>query len=131
MSLRCAGVAIVFCSWIAISNHCAFAAIATTIGSTQSACPFHSKPAKQTQQNAQVQCCKILRAVVFAKTKSWARDDANFSDLDLRVDQCALMAPSLRPPAPLLLDTGPPGPNSFAELILQWSLFAHAPPSLA
>src|SRR4029077_20743020 len=59
-SLRCAGVAIVFCSWIAISNHCAFAAIATTIDSTQSACPFHSKPAKEKQQSSQVQCCKIL-----------------------------------------------------------------------
>jgi hypothetical protein len=28
----------------------------------------------------------------------------------------------------LPLDTGPPGARSFAELILQRSLFAHAPP---
>jgi len=32
--------------------------------------------------------------------------------------------------APLLLDTGPPGARSFAELILQQSLLAHAPPVL-
>jgi hypothetical protein len=33
-----------------------------------------------------------------------------------------------RAAAPLLLDTGPPGAFSFAELILQRSLLAHAPP---
>jgi hypothetical protein len=36
----------------------------------------------------------------------------------------------LRAVAPLLLDTGPPGAFSFAELILQQSLLAHAPPVL-
>jgi hypothetical protein len=129
-SLRCAGVAIVFCSWIAISNHCAFAAIATTIGSTQSACPFHSKPAKEKQQSSQLQCCKILRAVALAKTKSWARDDGNFSDLDFRIEECALVASSSHTRAPLMLNTGPPDARSFAELILQRSLLAHAPPFL-
>jgi hypothetical protein len=32
---------------------------------------------------------------------------------------------------PLFLDTGPPDAHSFAELILQRSLLAHAPPSPA
>jgi len=127
--LRCAGVAIAICSWTAISNHCAVAAIATKTDSTQSACPFHSKPAKQKQQTSQVQCCKILRAVALAKTKSWARDDANFSAVDLCLHERALIARSLST-LPLLLDTGPPGARSFAELILQRSLFAHAPPFL-
>jgi len=126
--LRCAGIAVVICSWIAISNHCAFAAIATKTGSAQAACPFHSKPIKHKDQAAQVQCCKVLRAVVLAKTKSWARDDGKFSGVDLYVDERALIACSLRALAPLLLDTGPPGARSFAELILQRSLLAHAPP---
>jgi hypothetical protein len=130
-TVRSAAVLLAICSWFAISNHCAFAALATKTESAQTGCPFHSKPAKQTQQNAQVQCCKILRAVLFAKTKGWARDDTNFSDLDPLADQCPLMAPSLRPWAPLSLDTGPPGADSFAELVLQRSLFANAPPSLA
>jgi hypothetical protein len=130
-TLRCASVAIVICSWIAISNHCAFAAIATTIGSTQSACPFHSKPAKEKQQSSQVQCCKILRAVALAKTKSWARDDAKVSGVDLCLNDCALIAPSPHPRTLSLLDTGPPSARSFAELILQRSLLAHAPPFLA
>ena len=123
-------VAITICSWIAISNHCAFAAITTTADSTQAACPFHSKPAKQKEQTAQVQCCKILRAVAFAQSKSWARD-TSFSDVDLYAEQRALIVCSLGALAPLLLDTGPPAAHSFAELILQQSLFAHAPPSLA
>jgi hypothetical protein len=127
--VRSASVAIAICSWIAISNHCAFAAIATTIDSTQSACPFHSKPAKQ--QSSQVQCCKILRGIVFAQSKVWARDDAKFSDSVLCTEKSAAFASSSRTLVPLFLDTGPPGTRSFAELILQRSLLAHAPPFFA
>jgi len=128
--MRWAVVAIVVCSWIAISNHCAFAALAAKTELAQAACPFHSKPAKQKQQTAQVQCCKILRAVVLAKTKRWARDDADFSDVDLRGEEFALVALLSNAQASSSLDTGPPDAHSFAELILQQSLFAHAPPSL-
>src|SRR5438876_543240 len=120
--MRCAGVAIAICSWIAISNHCAFAAIATKTESAQATCPFHSKPAKQKQQPSQLQCCKILRAVVLIKTKSWARDDANFSDVDVRPHGFALIALRTNTHAALRLDTGPPDAHSFAELILQQSL---------
>ena len=130
-STRCAVVLIAISSWFAISNHCAFAAVATKTDSAQSACPFHSKPAKQKQEPSQLQCCKILRAVVFAQTKSWARDDAKSFDVDLRVEEFVLVEflPNAR--ASSSLDTGPPGARSFAELILQRSLLAHAPPHLA
>ena len=120
--------AITICSWIAVCNHCAFAAVAKEIDKAQDECPFHSKPTKQKEQSSQVQCCKILRAIVFAKTKDWARDDAKFCDANFPVQACALVAYSTRAVAPLLLDTGPPGAFSFAELILQQSLPAHAPP---
>jgi hypothetical protein len=126
--IRSVGVVIAICSWIAVSNHCAFAAVASEIDKAQTECPFHSKPAKQKEQSSQVQCCKILRAVVFAKTKGWARDDAKFCDAIFPVKTCAFVVYSSRPVAPLLLDTGPPGAFSFAELILQSSLLAHAPP---
>jgi hypothetical protein len=130
-SIRCVGVAISVCSWIAISNHCTFAAIATQSDSAKATCPFHSKPAKQKQQSSQAQCCKTLRAVVLAQSKSWARDRADFCNVDSYAEERTLIVCSLRTPAPLLLDTGPPGSRSFAELILQQSLFANAPPSLA
>ena len=127
---RYAGVAIAICSWIAISNHCAFAAVASEIDKTQTECPFHSKPAKQKEQSSQVECCKVLRAVVSAKDKAWARDDAKFSDAALSVEKSAAFASWLRTLVPLFLDTGPPESRSFAELILQRSLLAHAPPFL-
>jgi len=130
-SMRCVGVAIAICSWIALSNHCAFAAVASEIDKAQTECPFHSKPAKQKEQSSQVQCCKILRAVVFAKTKDWARNDAKFCDANFPVQAGVFVAYSLRAVAPLLLDTGPPRHAfSFVELILQRSLLAHAPPIL-
>ena len=130
-SIRWAIVAIAICSWLAISNHCAFAAVATKTDSVQTECPFHSTPAKQKQEPSQLQCCKVLRAVVFAQTKSWARDDAKFFDVELRVEEFVFVEflPNAR--ASSSLDTGPPGACSFAELILQRSLLAHAPPSLA
>lgn len=130
-SARCVIVAITICSWLAITNHCAFAALGTKTGSVQSECPFHSKPAKQKEQSSQIQCCKILRAVVLAKAKSWARDDAKFSDVDLRVEEFTLIALQRSARVPLFLDTGPPAAHSFAELILQRSLLVHAPPYLA
>jgi len=126
--VRSASVAIAICSWFAISNHCAFAAVATKTDSVQTECPFHSTPAKQKQEPSQLQCCKILRAVVFAQTKSWARDDAKFFDVDLCVEEFALVALLPNAQASSSLDTGPPDAHSFAELILQRSLFAHAPP---
>src|SRR6184192_3861436 len=89
---RSVTVAIAICSWLTISNHCAFGAIADRGRETPSACPFHSEPVKPQPQPSGTQCCKILRAVVPMVTKSWARDDARFSGVDLRVDEFALVA---------------------------------------
>ena len=127
---RCTAVAIAICSWIAVSNHCAFAAVASEIDKAQTECPFHSKPSKQ-KESSRVQCCKVLRAVVFAKTKDWARDDAQFCDAKFPLQEGPFVVYPSRTVAPLLLDTGPPGAFSFAELILQQSLLAHAPPFVA
>jgi hypothetical protein len=125
---RSAGVAIAICSWVAISNHCAFAAVASETHKAQTECPFHSKPAKQKKQSSQVQCCRVLRAIVSAQSKAWARDDGRFCTAVLFIDESARFAASLRALVPLLVDTGPPKSRSFAELILQGSLLAHAPP---
>src|SRR5258708_18891049 len=99
---RSAAVAIAICSWIAVSNHCAFAAAASEMHKAQTECPFHSKPAKQKEQSSQVQCCKILRAVVFAKTKDWARNDSKFCDAKFLVQAAAFVVYSSRAVAPLL-----------------------------
>jgi|ERR1051325_10277964 hypothetical protein len=129
---RYACVAIAICSWIAISNHCAFAAVASEMHKAQTECPFHSKPANQKEQSSQVQCCRVLRAIVAAQSKAWARDDAKFSNANFPVEAEAFVVPLLRTVTPLLLDTGPPlRAFSFAELILQRSVLVHAPPFVA
>ena len=129
-SVRGAIVVVAICSWFALSNHCAFAALATKTHSVQAGCPFHSKPKEKPSTGAQ--CCKILRAVAPVVTKSWVRDDANFSGVDFCAEERAGGAEHLRIVLALSShDTGPPGLRSFAELILQRSLLAHAPPSLS
>jgi hypothetical protein len=122
-------VAVAICSWFAISNHCAFAALATNTDAASHACPFHSKPKEKPSPG--VQCCKILRAVASVATKSWARDDAKFLNAGEYWSDALTIAGWQTARAPLFLDTGPPEEQSFAELILQRSLFAHAPPFLA
>jgi hypothetical protein len=126
---RCLIIAIAICSWFAISNHCVFAALATNSPPSRE-CPFHSKPKEKPSTGAQ--CCKILRAVASVPAKSWSRDDTKLSDGDACRDAYALTsAYSQQTLVPLSLDTGPPRVRSFAELILQRSLLAHAPPSVA
>lgn len=122
-------VVVAICSWFTISNHCAFAALATKTDSVKAGCPFHSKSAKQEKQSTGAQCCKILRAIASVATKSWARDDATFSNTNLGTEELVLIAPLRKRLTSSALDTGPPGKTSFAELI--GSLLAHAPPSLA
>ncbi|PYK18994.1 MAG: hypothetical protein DME55_05525 [Verrucomicrobia bacterium] len=128
-SARGAIVAVAICSWFAISNHCAFAALATRTDAASHGCPFHSKPKEKPSAGAQ--CCKILRAVASVPAKAWARDDTNLSDADDYGGERALAIAYLQTAlVPLSLDTGPPGVRSFAELILQRSLLDHAPPVL-
>ena len=122
-------VVVAICSWFAISNHCAFAALTTKTVPVQTGCPFHSK--SKEKPSTEAQCCKILRAVSPVTAKSWARDDAKFSFADSYNEERALTTAYSQTTLMLLsLDTGPPGARSFAELILQRSLLAHAPPVL-
>jgi hypothetical protein len=122
-------VVVAICSWFAISNHCAFAALSTRTEPVQNGCPFHSKPKEKPSPGAQ--CCKILRAVAPVTAKNWARDDAKFSfDYSYHGENASTIAYSQTTLVLLSFDTGPPGARSFAELILQRSLLAHAPPVL-
>ena len=119
------GIALVtILSWLAISNHCAFSAIVTKKDTARSGCPFHSRPTPQ-KQSAGIQCCKILRAVVPTIEKSWLRN-ADFSDVNFYFEEFALSANSRNASSLLLLDNGPPGTTSFAQLV--GSMLAHAPP---
>ena len=137
MTLRGATVALVAVSWLAVSNHCALglAAIETNSSDAVSA-PAHDccasgvagqpKPAKDPA----TPCCKTLQALSVSPAKSFEASVTMFFGGPL-----ACRAPTIAPPrvavvAYCLLNTGPPGGNSFAESVLQWSLLAHAPPFL-
>ena len=115
-------------SWLAISNHCAFAAVSAP-KSAADACPMHPQPAQQKQSSALV-CCKILKAPGTQATIKAAvpRVQQLFPDY-ARYCGLLMVQPDFEPLF-LALDTGPPGINSFAESVLQRSLLAHAPPSL-
>jgi hypothetical protein len=122
-------VALAICSWIAISNHCAIRAITTTTDTTQSGCPFHSKPAKPQPQPAGTECCKILRAVSTTPAKILAPAIVDLVHVDLALASPVVFAPPKISFLHATLDTGPPGTTSFVELI--GSMRAHAPPSRA
>jgi hypothetical protein len=126
--MRYVVVAELVCSWLAISNHCAITAVTAQSKDAPSECPFHSKPKKQ--QPVVQQCCKTLRAVVTKGATGWARADASFAIVNLDVSLAIVLADAHNT-APLLLDTGPPDAATFAELVLQRSLLAHAPPARA
>jgi hypothetical protein len=89
-------------------------------------CPMHSAPAKK-KPVSKTPCCKDLRAVV-AKILNKATPFASQS-----VGRFDYAAENFRVPPQVVfeiggLDTGPPGCLSFAELVLQESMRAHAPP---
>jgi hypothetical protein len=119
---RCLTVAITICSWLAISNHCALQAFAAKTNSNQSACPFHSKPAKS--KTNPTECCKILRATSNLPAKTLVPTIVDLASADFF--DLVVAAPRKISFAPATLDTGPPGKTSFAEL--NRSMRAHAPP---
>jgi hypothetical protein len=120
-------VAITICSWIALSNHCAFSAVVAKTTQIAGGCPFHSKPAKPQQKPEGTACCKILRATAVSSVKvvTPAVIDAAVPGFQ----ELAAFSPPKISIEPVTLDTGPPGKTAFAE----WnrSMHAHAPPLIA
>jgi hypothetical protein len=120
-------------SWLVASNHCTLTVAASEEKVAQSECPFHSHPSKPAKQNdsSDQPCCKILRAVTTSPAKKLAPTVVDRADVDLDGARLIVSLPAKISFGPVVLDTGPPGPNSFAELVLQRSILAHAPPSRA
>jgi len=126
--LRSIAVLLTIFSWLAISNHCALAAISGPQPAAD-ACPMHSHPAKQKQGSALV-CCKILKATGAQATIKPAVPQVQTLPPDRAHFSLLVVGRSDFQPLFLALDTGPPGISSFAESVLQRSILAHAPPSL-
>jgi hypothetical protein len=133
-SIAAPAVIVALIAWFGVSNHCALDAIARqkTI-SMGDCCPFHShpiKPQNQRQSDAQP-CCKILRAIVANSVKDPARIVIDLTDVEIPFAKLVVVARPKISFTSVALDTGPPGAFSFAQLVLQRSLRAHAPPFLA
>lgn len=133
IALRAPMAVLAALAWLAVSNHCALAAVKGSVEmiaapTCHGAHDGHA-PAKQKKEG-DVECCKILRATLPSLAKNLAAPPA--SNLTVQVWFIALVGMSFERPRlilPLELDTGPPESASFAERVLQRSLLAHAPPA--
>ncbi len=131
--LRLPVVLIGILAWLAISNHCALAALPGTAKAPMASChssPLNHSPARPDRERG-MECCKVLRATLL-----------KFSDKSVAFDALAFLSHNyvvgilpVTDEAHLTRiiewDTGPPGLGSFVESVLQRSILAHAPPSLA
>jgi hypothetical protein len=128
MTRRWVTVLLTITAWILLSNHCALGLSGTVVssGSETGGCPMHSAPAKE-KPAANLPCCKELRAVGTQIVKSVAAVAKELVGSRDYVAEDFLPPPRLTIEA-FALDTGPPGAFSFAELVLQRSFLAHAPP---
>jgi len=136
-SLRWLVVTISMAAWFVASNHCVLAArpTVTSVGKASTGCPMHAQK-QQTPTPSKgkgcgdLPCCKNLQATATTAAKTvakpmWLGLLQPFFALSLTIVDAD--TPSILQ----ILDNGPPGNKSFAELVLQRSILAHAPPSVA
>jgi hypothetical protein len=122
-------------AWFSISNHCALGALIAS-QTHFAAAPMHchgsqSAPPKKSGDE-DMPCCKVLRATVTANVQTPVTEESGLAAAQsLFISALLSLDDGYVQPLPEEIDTGPPFLSSFAELILQRSLLAHAPPVLA
>ena len=134
LAVRVAVSLIAILAWLAASNHCAIGATDPSHVANAPAhahCPGHHS-SHEGDRGDEMECCKSFPPASVDAGKNLVSYDSNFFVLQLYLVS-ALLAPesSASDLRPLELDTGPPFSFSFVESVLQRSLLAHAPPSLA
>lgn len=128
-------VALLACSWLAVSNHCALAALHATQSNESSeihcAMSGMTKPGSQKKPDGpqSMECCKSLRAIPAKSLKAAAPLLTQVLPFAFVVGLLDLRSPSTT--ASGILGTGPPPAASFSDLVLQRSILAHAPPLFA
>ena len=120
-------------SWFALVNHCELAAATPPKPRQEHSCCEKDKGAERApvkdNQHSRIECCKAGHPAIASIVET-----AVSSDLS-SVPHADLIASVVFPDTPpsgtiLELDTGPPFASSFAEVVLQQSILAHAPPYL-
>ena len=131
--LRLATVVVMTISWLALVDHCELAAAtAPKPAQTHSCCGkvnVGDKAPLKDHQHKSIACCKGGHPAISPIAKKPVKKDfsstAHFYVIALVPfpdDSSATAVPKL--------DTGPPFAGSFAEVVLQRSILAHAPPYL-
>jgi hypothetical protein len=120
-------------AWFFISNHCVLAefkaAPKAEASCHQDCCGDQSHGKSKSESGSE--CCKTLHATLVVAKKLVGYDTSLFA---LQPYFVAAVILANEPKGTLRggeLDTGPPFAKTFAELTLQRSILAHAPPSLA
>ncbi|MDQ6764874.1 MAG: hypothetical protein M3Z22_02050 [Verrucomicrobiota bacterium] len=127
-------VAVASLAWLAVSNHCAIAAVEGAAKVSMAGCHGMSgdkqMPAKH-DRGSSVECCKVLRATLLTLSSNLAAHDTFTFALHDYVIGILPLVDGPQTSCVIEWDTGPPGLGSFAESVLQRSILAHAPPVLA
>ncbi len=115
--------------WLVATNHCALGLMRN--GRTAMECPGHphSADAEHGPKPASLSaCCQTIQGAVFAGLEMDAKPSLHALLLPFFGVALISTAESDLPPLVAALDTGPPFCESFAETVLQRSLFGNAPP---
>jgi hypothetical protein len=132
-SFRCFVVVASMGAWFAASNHCALAVKNGVHEAVGSECPMHAHkqhaPLPEKGNGCgDLPCCKRLQANIVPTGKTMARPMWSGALQTFFLPAFSLVDAQKRILSPIL-DTGPPRENTFAELVLQRSILAHAPPA--
>ena len=131
--LRFATVAVTALSWVALVNNCELAAATTPKpAQTHSCCKSDhvgDKAPVNGNQHKSIECCKGWYPAIAPIAKKAAGKDFSFIAHSYFIERVAFRDASAST-AILELDSGPPFASSFAEIVLQRSILAHAPPYL-
>ena len=116
-------------AWLHISNHCALALLVPSPDpAVHQHCHSDADDSDKKQSEETLPCCNILRAVVAQTLETGINIDKLWQPADYEAVVPAGLIVFDHTTDANELDTGPPFAASFAELILQRSLLAHAPP---
>jgi len=134
-AIRISVVLTTIVAWLSISNHCTVGALAAAKTQSQMAqmhCHGSQPSPAKKDGGKEMPCCKVLRATI-AKDRSIVQDPVMLAQPIQYPAVVEILLFSSLPRSGISneFDTGPPFVSSFAELILQRSLFSHAPPFLS
>jgi len=118
-------------AWFGVSNHCALAVFTSTPDAAAIHAHCHGSASEPVNNNTEeeVPCCKVLRATITGSIDVPSHQQTGVQDF-VATELLSIEEDHVQP-LPEELDTGPPFASSYAELILQRSLFSHAPPFLS